>query len=336
MDFFRQYPGFSSLISICVLGFIAEIVFIFMSVSSEADAKKDYESALRKWKRVAALPIQPSQENLEKSEGNIQSLKDFESKLEENILEGAGSDIAAGAPSDGSEMFFELQAFIERFRKDAAIPFNDFLTKEPRSIKVSPDFTFGFGAFMDSGKGPKPEYIPAVYTQQQVLNFLLVKLYDAQPHSLVAVARDPVEVEVDRDDRRYNRGSRSLPRDTFSISPFVSARRSGAIDTYAFKLVFTGRSEALRNFLNSVGSFEWPLVVRSVEVKPADPAKAQTRQQETTSADFFSGFDNAASADHSGGKQEQIPVVDNSLSEFTVIIELIQVAQESPSEEPAK
>ena len=46
-------------------------------------------------------------------------------------------------------------------------------------------------------------------------------------------------------------------------------RAPGFLDSTAFRLVFVGQTSALRAFLNRIGSFELPVLVREVEVEPA-------------------------------------------------------------------
>ncbi len=334
MVFIKKYPIFSGIVIACILAFIGQVVYIFVSMNSIETAKKDYKKKEVERIKTVALSPAPSVANLELSEKNIEDLEKTLSSIEVSIQKKSSGDIAKGAPKDPSDMFFEIQALIESLRNEAKqLVVED--QKERPKIKLDEKFTFGFGHFMETGKGPEAEHIRPVFIQYRIIAFMLQRLYEAKPDSIVSVLRDPIPLKVEAGTKA---SANKVPKDTFIVPPLISARIPGVINTYAFKFVFTGYSDTLRNFLTSLNEFEWPLVVRSVEVKSAQPIVAvkPTKPAQNDLSSLFGTPTPAETGKTANNEPVKTPIVDNNLSEYSVIIELIEVAPSEPSkQEPA-
>ncbi len=117
-------------------------------------------------------------------------------------------------------------------------------------------------------------------------------------------------------------------KSTFSIDPAVSARVPGAIDTLAFSITFRGYTDALREFLNRLAQFELPIVVRSVEVeRPSGSETVVAPPRRNEPEDIFARFggeESEAQPDRNEG-QGPVPVIEENISEFTVLLEFIEV-----------
>lgn len=335
----RKYPVFVLVITVCVLLTIAQVVYIFMSLGANSEAKDAYSSTITQSRSVVTLTPRPTTENVTASEENIKELQAAEAKIIQAFEGKTGEEIAPASEIeeiDSSDLFFRLQSFIEELRaqgnqKDIEQVMRDgeLVEQENPYLTLPEEITFGFGHFIDIGKGPEPEFIREVFIQHRVINFLMRKLYDAKPESIVQVLRDPITVQINP--KQMNSNQDKLPKDTFLIDPLTTARESGVIHTYAFKIIFTGYTKSLRLFLTSLEAFDWPLVVRSVEAKPAEVQKAKKSNQQNN--DLFAMFGNIE--DGEAKKEEfekaKTPVVENNVSEFTVIIELIEVVQPDDS-----
>lgn len=341
MAFFKQHPKLSALFILCVLGFVAQIVMIMMSRSEIEASEKKYKRQLRERETILALSPAPTQQNLELTEANIRELHDQLQRLEASINEGTQADFAMDIPRTSSDMLFEIQAMIQGFHNEATKEvITDKATGSERPlIRIDEKFNFGFSEFIEAGRGPENEYIQRVHIQRKVIEFLLFKLFEAKPDSIIDLQRDHVTVPSETQTPVANTGrGRSTvpaasqpPKGTFVIPPLVSARIPGVIQTYAFKIVFTGYTESLRNFLTSLQEFEGrPLVVRSVEVKPtASATAAKPAATKNDASSIFALFDPGGNQPANTQAVEvaaRTPVVENNLSEFTVILELIEVA----------
>ena len=103
------------------------------------------------------------------------------------------------------------------------------------------------------------------------------------------------------------------------IDEKVSARIPGIVDTLGIRLVYTGQTRTLRQFLNSLNHFERPYVVRGVEVKPVSETGKQRGRELLGPSPF--GFSGDAGR---GEDPSAIMIVKENYSEFSVIVEYIE------------
>jgi hypothetical protein len=157
-------------------------------------------------------------------------------------------------------------------------------------VAFAPSESFGFAAY--STEGPAPEFLPLVYYQRLSAQRLLDALIEARPVSLLGLQREAPATVVSPE----KNGS----VDYFSFNPAFSLRQAGQLDTLAFRLEFNGQTETLRDFLNRIAAFPQPFVVRSVEV---DPLSASSSPASTKAG----------------------PLVQQNLSKFVVIVELLRL-----------
>lgn len=347
MGFFKKYPVFASLITVFVLLFVAGLVFIYLSFAGLGKAKKDFTRAESSYQSALRLSPAPTQQNVASSEQNVEQLA---SALQTQIDATKGrvpTFISKDVPKTEADMLFQLEAFKDQFTRDAAqIKPWGVDGDDATGIKLPEDFDFGFARFLSTGTPPPEKYIPVVFEQKEILAYVLRKLYDSEPVSIESIQRETKVVEIAaKQDEQSNtssrRSSRSNQRDAgnsgfkdeFEIGG-ISARVPDAVETVAFRLVFTGYTPSLRSFLKSLEEFELPLVVRSVEVQPF-----QQKQQKSSSSNRadnpFSLFDTGSAstgAEETKSEYSPIPVVEENLSQFTVVVEYIKVLVKAPTD----
>lgn len=362
MAFLKKYPILVLTLAVLIAAFVAQAALVFMEFGDLDRARRDYDQAQRQLKTLlnpsgeAALAL--TQVNVEK----IQSAVAEEQNVMKAVVSGLGGQggavSSAGMPSNGRDMLFNLQGFVDELRREAQkeadiVNPQSGLTETKPQVDLSPSLYFGFGYYMgDNVPPPADASVPALFQQRQVLEYLVRALYASrpknQPLTLVSVEREVVTAEAvtpkedDSSGRRSRRGEKGGSNEVFQINPLISARVEGAITAMAFRLKFIGYTDSLRNFLNTLGKFELPLVVRSVEVQPANKSVANQRKPQAKPAGFDALFGPTAPA---GGPAApgakpfvpKAPVISENLSEFTVVVEYVSITdptQKKPA--PAK
>jgi len=340
VSLFKKYPLFCATIIVLLLLFVAGGVFIYLSVQRSAQAQDNLVRAERSLRTALSLSPAPTASNLLASEKNV---KELQSVLKKQIAATEGrksSLLEVKPPLSGTNMYYDLLAYKNELDKDAKTitPFNS----DQRGVSVPEDFDWGFSRFLQAGEGnPPPDAaIPTVFRQKLILNYLVRKLLATGPQSIISVMREPVVVEkVSADDRKARRGREDnqsqLRKDEFWVGA-ESAAVPNAIETMGFKLEFTGYTLNLRQFLKDISAFELPLVVRSVEVRPAgrNAASAPTEMMREDIFEIFgSGSEASTPADSTAIIQDsQEPVVDQNISQFTVVIETLEVTVDAEEE----
>ncbi|CAM3109232.1 Amuc_1100 family pilus-like protein [Rariglobus hedericola] len=231
------------------------------------------------------------------------------------------------APSEPTDVFFNLETFVEKTRQKA----------EAAKVKIKADERFGFYTY--DRTGPDRDLIPQVFKQRQVIEYLVDALIEATPSELLAVNRERPLTKAALaaiaagqpapQSSASAANSNSTNNDFFDIDPRISARVPGFVGASAFRLTFVSETESLRVLLNKLASFELPLVVRSVEVEPMP--KSQSSAAPVQSNSLSSIFGNAPSSTPAAAPEPK-PLVEKVLSKFTVTVELIDLI-EAPATE---
>lgn len=230
----------------------------------------------------------------------------------------------AAVPSQPTEVFFNLETFVEKLRQKA----------QAAEIKVKADERFGFYTY--DRNGPERDLIPQVFRQRLVAEYLMDALIDARPSELLSLHRERPLTKAEQDSiaaggprpvSTASTNGQATNTDFFDIDPRISARVPGFVGATAFRLTFISETGTLRALLNKLATFELPLVVRGVEVESVvKPAIAAPQSNSLSS--LFGAAAPAASAEPSKPK----PIVNKVLSKFTVTVELIDLV-EAPATE---
>lgn len=322
MRFLKEYPLFTAFIAICLILFGVGCFLVLRASAGADESIVRLERTQSQLRSALALNPAPVERNLRASEANLDELR---SALQRQIAytEGTRPDlISTTPPASPSDMLFQLQAYRDQLTQDARRLFPVDQDAKPeadrqRGVSIPENFAWGFSRYIDSGTPPSAGNIGKVYQQQQILSFILRKLLNTRPISIRSVQREPV-AEAAGAGRGRTEQRRDLTSDEFRVGA-ESARVAGAVDTLPFRIVFTGYTQNLRSFLVQLQEFELPLVVRSVEVRPLaqqDRTGRQERRGQRQPEDIF--------------EIEQIeidrePVVIENISEFTVVVEFIDV-----------
>ena len=265
MSWLRKYPGFGVAWLALVLAVLAEGVALGVQVKAARSAAKFDSQVNRELRALMSRNPAPTRDTKEQIEADLQragaALAELRAAL---VAHGpiAERGLSAVAPVRRAEAFFDLAAFIEAMR----------LRARQSGVVVKADECFGFAAF--SHEAPEAGRIGAVFRERMQAQYLVEALLDAQPVELLAVQREAPLPEAAQ-------SSTSTPRvppvallpnraaqDCFEMDRALSLRTPGSIDTTAFCLAFTGRTEVLRALLNRLAEYELPVVVRSVEASP--------------------------------------------------------------------
>ena len=305
MDFFKKNLIFSTAIVVCLLAFSVGS-FLALNESGAIDkAEQEMKSAQARLKNLRFSDPSPSLENVEASAENVAQLQSALKTIREDLQRGDRLSFS----SDGIGVMAGVQQFISEYQRKSSgqVDAND----EPAPISLPQDFAFGFQEYIDEAKPLTDPKRSAVLDQQrQILSYLMDKLIESRPASLVSVEREVLE-QVE--------GQQS-----FQIDKAISARVPGAIDTLAFRLSFTGYTDSLRSLLNNLAKFDLPIVVRSIDIQRKGEIKNTTASTNSNNLDsIFGAF--GGGNDEEAPKEAQKPVISENISTFTVVLEFIEI-----------
>ena len=308
MDFFKKNLIFSTVIIVCLLTFFAGSFLALNESGAIGKAEQEMKSAQANLKNLRFSDPAPSMENVEASAENVAQLQSALNAIREDLQRGDRLSIS----SDGIGVMAGVQQFISDYQRKSSGQVD--VNNEPAPISLPQDFAFGFQEYIDEAKPLSDPKSSAVLDQQrQILSYLMDKLIEAKPTSLVSVEREVLEqVQIQQ-------GGKS-----FQIDKAISSRVPGAIDTLAFRLSFTGYTDSLRSFLNNLAKFDLPIVVRSIDIQRQGGIKNTATSTNSNNLDsIFGAF--GGSDDEEVPKEAQKPVISENLSTFTVVLEFIEI-----------
>ena len=360
MSAFRKYPVFASTLTVLAVLALGEgwCMFERWSAAREAAATlRRKQTELRDLANLAPPPTRPVARAIEADLARGQhALETMQAELQGH---GPAAERfrTARPPAARTDAYFDLATFVERMRALA----------KKQDVELKPEAArFGFATY--ANEGPEADRIAAVFHQRLVAQYLIEALCEARPHALLSVQRERALTQTEREARdvawqaaqEAAAGGQPVTPvldstfaatpdgpDFFAIDPRASARVPGAVETTAFKLVFTGQTAALRALLNKLAGFELPVLVREVEVLPAsaDEAAAAPLAEEASLAEpppasiVLSVEPTPARA----GSPKPVarisavpPIVAKPLSKFTVTVEyvaLVPAATAAPDAE---
>ena len=307
MNFLKKNLFFSAGIIICLLSFSAGSFLALNESGSIAEAEQEMTSAQARLKNLRFLDPAPSAENVEASSENVALLKSALETIREDLQRGNRLTTSR----DGIAVMAGVQQFISTYQRKSTEQVDS--TNEPAPISLPQNFAFGFQEYIDEAKPlSDPERSAVLDQQRQILSYLMDKLIEANPASIVSVQREFLEQGQDQQNK------------SFQINEAVSARVPGAIDTLAFELSFTGFTDSLRTFLNNLAKFDLPIVVRSIDVQRPNKIKSSTAAATNNNLDsIFGAF--GGNNDDEAPKEAQKPVISENISTFTIVVEFIEI-----------
>lgn len=309
MSLIHKNLTFTIVLVVGFLAFCAGAYLAFAESGKISEVKQRISGAEAQLKNLRFADPAPTEENMAASEANLAELKQELGKVREVLQRGA----RLSTSTDGIVVMAAIQQYITEYGRKAKQFTHTNADGEALAIELPGDFAFGFEQYMDEATPEDDtDIIATLDKQRQILSYLLNKLYESEPHSLVAVEREIFE-SVD--------GGASSGG--FVLSDAISARVPGAIKTMGFSLSFTGYTESLRAFLNQLAKFDLPIVVRSIQVERPSGAVTTAAPAKNSLDEIFGVFGGGETGQAS--QKAQKPVISENVSLFTVVVEFIEV-----------
>ena len=318
MGLFKKNPAFCLFCVVAVLVFAAGATLVVMESGKLSKSKQQVASADSQIDGLLQANPAPTSENVQAAQQNAEELSAQLLSIRENLQRGSRLTIS----NDGTRVMSGVQKYISNYRRQVAAHNNAEEVAAP--IQIPEDFAFGFEKYLkQTNISQDSAVVPQLDKQRQVLSYILDQLIAADPAGIQAVEREIL-------------GDAAAKATGFQINPAISARVPGAIDTLAFRVTFTGYTPTLRKFLNNLAQFDLPIVVRSVAVdRPATNAKTASAKKRKASNidDIFGVFAGSSTSAEAAPDANQIPVISETESSFTVTLEFIEIILPSNSEE---
>lgn len=336
MSSFKSHPAFYSVLVALGLVVAAEGWLVYNRHAAAQKARAVLERRERELKAFANVSPAPTAEMA----GQVEVDRDRTERAlaaMQTELKGRGPAAekitAATAPAERADAFFDIANFVEAMRAKAA----------KLEVAAKPNEGFGFASHANSG--PELDLIPFVFKQRLITAYLVEAALEARPRRFDGVQRDrPLTAAQRQQINQALAAGQPEPQfasvasggadaaDYFAIERRISARRHGFVDTMAFRVAFSGQTNALRVFLNKLAGFELPLVVRSVEVEPAadlNGGAAKPAAPAAGSLDAIFGGGPAAAA--TPARDAPVPLVAENYSKFTVTVEFVDLVPPAPA-----
>lgn len=343
----KKNPIFFAALIVLLLAFAGGVgVNVYMMIG---DSKSETAFNQAKRKYISVLEKDPSQAELEKAKVNNEALKNQLDTLVKELTRDSENIFKKQTAFEGFQLVEELRGIVHNWRK----------TAREKGINVSDDMDFSYKKYVAPNSNPPPaESVAPLWRQYNVMDYIMQKLFNCKteesPMSIVSVQREFLPEENIKEQTNQTRRSRTstnapvrvnLNTDNFEIDKNTTARVPGSISTLAYRFTFTGHTDILRRFLNQLKDFDAMLVVRSIDVKPADPlAVSMTMGGGGNSVESLFGFGAAPASDEEGEQSAEgeeadpelesmrEPVVTDNISQFMVVIEYVDVIKDEDSD----
>ena len=303
MSFIKKNLLFFIAILICLAAFGAGLFLAFAESGKVKKSERNVDSTQAQLIRLSNQAPAPTEQNVSAAEQNLAELVAALAGIREDLQRGATLDIS----EDGVSVIAGIQQYINSFQRKMKPQGED-----ENPISTPDDFAFGFARYLNAAPVPEdPAAVARLDKQRQIMSYLLNQLIAAKPHSIDEVQREILEVEGDNN--------------SFAIDAAISAAVPNAIDTMAFCLTFTGYTESLRQFLNSLAHFDLPIVVRDIKVSRPTGSETVVAATSGGNDNFLELFGGGGAQTEEAGEEWPKPVVDQNISKFTIILEFIEV-----------
>ena len=312
MEYIKKHPIYVFFVTISVVAFIAGIVFSVLSYLELDKASRNFIKADKSFKQLVNSSPSPTLQNVEISNENVLALQER--------LESIRNDLERGKePLDdigGNEVVEKIKNFQREFKELALSNYDE---NGMAPIEIPEKFGFGFDRFSSKSSPPKDQKeINMLYQQVEILRYLLTKLYESNPKSLISIKRESAKInEGGIDDESFYTDS-----SIFDINSAISARVEGAIETLAFEISFMGKTNSLRQYLNDLSEFNMPIVVRSINVNRPEVSIKINDNFNNYDQEFDIFGDEVKKIQE---EQKKEPVVTDNISEFTLTLEYFRI-----------
>ena len=344
MNWFKKNPLFSTALLVLALIILAQIALIFLHRGNLADARQELQNVQSERERLLSREPTPTSENAANVEEELEAHREWLGSLKELFADPqVVEEFFGDAPTDSTQQaFFELDRWrnrtIQRFAAEGML-------RRPDDVNLG---------FQQHSESVPSNLIETVHRQRVIAEFLLNELFEANPESLVRVNRqNPDRFDVDEDEtttrfrRPQARGTRE-DGDFFDMPALLTLYRPGEISTEGFRIVFTGQTETLRNYLSALQESEYPIFIRNVDVQPVDTRdRSRARSDDTEELARQLGLDDDEDGPTGGGQidvsvledldaeeRERLrPIIGNVVNRFAVTIEFVTLQDSDNSED---
>jgi len=332
MNYLKKYPLFFLLLTLLILAFIGGLAYNLILLDKLGVQEKQFKFAQNKFR--TSINADPSEASVEKSLANIEVIKGDLDKLVQNLSPASDTIIKPAPVKEGYQFVEHLRGMVNSWIMQA----------KAKGIHLGEEENFSYKKYYaKNSDSPPNEAVADLWKQASILGHILGKLYSSKPDNIEMridlVQRELTDVELAQAEaeRRatsrtrvaaVRRGASAMIGDNFVIDKVASAKVPGSIDTFGYKIVFTSHTEVLRNFLNKLNEFDVMLVVRSIEVKPGSPI-GEPEAAPAHLDEFQTGEE--LTPEQVEARNAREPVVSDNYSEFTVIIEYVEMAKAKES-----
>lgn len=316
MAFFWRNPLFyavlTALLGVCAAG----LWYLTEQRAQLAELKRSFDAKSLQYTRYHTARPSPTKTNLIALEENYAELY--------SVYERAMAELDIGSydrvklfgetPDSRAAWSYAINRYIAGARMQA----------QGNGILLPSNATFGFS---DPGYVPPEDAALYVHEQIVLMNELLEMLFSSRITSFDSIQRGAKPVEARKGARP---SANRAPRVTSSVDEFLvpsglTAAIPDTISTYAFRLVFTGQSLALRNFLNNIVASRLPFAIREIEVGLASEAGVRNEQAPTAGNPFATNR-----ASRNGEAPVVVPIIAENISRFVVTLEFLDLAVAVP------
>ena len=311
MELVRKHILFFSGISVCTIALLIGSVFSVVEALDLSKDSKSFNRTEKKLNRTLVASPSPVEENVIASDLNVLRLSEKLKSIREELER--GEEVKASV--DGVRVAAGIQQYISKY---TALARSHETKYGPIPIEIPTDFAFGFDRFKLESIVPEDEKeILMLDKQRDILDFLIGELYATNPKAILAVKRHSAkESDSNEFDEYYDDSS------IFKISPSVTSKVEGAIDTIPFEISFSGKTNTLRDFLNRLVEFKRPIVVRSINVsRPNDSIKRKSYEEAEEELQYLTPEE----IEKLKEEEKKEPVVTENISEFTLTLEYIEI-----------
>ena len=291
----RQHPHFFLGLGLIGLAALAEAGGIVAGHAAARTARRRLDRVGREWREVSTLVPAVTVANAGRIEADLRRGRETLAGWRDELM-GRGWPAGGREPAQRSEAYFDLAALVERLREQAG----------RRGVKLRPDERFGFSAY--AHEAPELARLAAVHRERVIVEHLLTALFEARPSEFLGVQREQPRrrpgqpAAVPGEGRSGARASGNEAGDYFEPDARVLVRQAGVVETTAWQVSFTGPTSVLRTLLNRLADSDLPVLVRAVDVTPAETARGGAEAK----------------------RPDAVPLVRRPLSRFTVVIEAIE------------
>jgi len=315
MRLFRKNPLFFSMILLLGVIFVIELVHLARLSARLSQVETLHETKSTQYSRYLRILPSPTRANLQALQENYSELHEVFRELMQslNLSTYDRAEFFGETPASRADWSFALHKYKESARYSAL----------SNGIELAASESFGVGDVSDGGPS---EGADAMHQQIVIMSSLLDALFDSGIKSFVSIQRGlkPEGRGRSASQRSSSRGRKPvLVRDPnlFVVQETESLAVPGFVDSQLFRIVFTGQSHALRDFLNRVSNASLPFVVRGVEAGLSSEGGAK---------DGLESFADSALGGQAelGEDEEALAIISDNFSVYTVTLEFLDLAVE--------